>query len=295
MGSSSCMNTAKEAEESALYIGNLAYQALLEEVYTSPKPGLVDPYSNGAHTDMNVKTFEKSAAALKPYFITMALEGFRSWEAPPVLFERIRRIGILAERAMYQATEGVNTHKGLIFNLGILCAASGACLRAYQGIYLEQLLGFEQAMVREILTKEVKQMEGFKTGGEKNLTLYGSLGARGEAINGYSSVCLYSLPVLLEGIKEKKDWNLVKLHTLFHLMSQVEDSNIIARHNPQVLKEVKQQAQEFLDAGGAYRPDCIKRLEEMDEAFIKRNISSGGSADLLAVTIFLARLVNEKG
>ncbi|RFZ79250.1 triphosphoribosyl-dephospho-CoA synthase CitG [Lacrimispora amygdalina] len=295
MQSRSCVNVPSREEEAAYRIGNMAYRALLEEVYTLPKPGLVDPYSNGAHTDMNVVSFERSAKALKPYFVTMALEGERLWEAPPVLFETIRRIGILAERAMYQATGGVNTHKGLVFHLGILCGAAGACHRSFGRVALKQLMEMEQAMVRNVLVKEVQNMETFVSKGEKNLQKYGLTGARGEAISGYFSVFKISLPVMSMGLYNGQEWNRVKLETLFHLMSQVDDSNILSRHNPKVLNQVKKIAAEFLKAGGAYRKESIDLLKELDKWFVKKNISAGGSADLLAVTIFLTLLTGEWG
>ncbi len=295
MQSRSCVNVPSREEEAAYRIGNMAYRALLEEVYTLPKPGLVDPYSNGAHTDMNVVSFERSAKALKPYFVTMALEGERLWEAPPVLFETIRRIGILAERAMYQATGGVNTHKGLVFHLGILCGAAGACHRSFGRVNLKQLIEMEQAMVRNVLVKEVQNMETFVSKGEKNLQKYGLTGARGEAISGYSSVFKISLPVMTMGLYNGQEWNRVKLETLFHLMRQVDDSNILSRHNPKVLNQVKKIAAEFLKAGGAYRKESIDLLKELDKWFVKKNISAGGSADLLAVTIFLTLLTGEWG
>ncbi len=295
MQSRSCVNVPSREEEAAYRIGNMAYRALLEEVYTLPKPGLVDPYSNGAHTDMNVVSFERSAKALKPYFVTMALEGERLWEAPPVLFETIRRIGILAERAMYQATGGVNTHKGLVFHLGILCGAAGACHRSFGRVTLKQLMEMEQAMVRNVLVKEVQNMETFVSKGEKNLQKYGLTGARGEAISGYSSVFKISLPVMTMGLSNGQEWNRIKLETLFHLMSQVDDSNILSRHNPAVLNQVKKIAAEFLKAGGAYRKESIHLLKELDKWFVKKNISAGGSADLLAVTIFLTLLTGEWG
>lgn len=295
MQSRSCVNVPSKEEEAAYRIGNLAYRALLEEVYTLPKPGLVDPYSNGAHTDMNVASFERSAKALKPYFVTMALEGERLWEAPPVLFETIRRIGILAERAMYQATGGVNTHKGLVFHLGILCGAAGACHRSFGRVTLKQLMNMEQAMVRNVLMKEVQNMETFVSKGEKNFEKYGLTGARGEAISGYSSVFKISLPVMTMGLYNGQEWNSVKLETLFHLMSQVDDSNILSRHNPKVLNQVKKIAAEFLKAGGACRKESIDLLKELDKWFVKKNISAGGSADLLAVTIFLTLLTGEWG
>lgn len=289
------MNAENPLEKAAMRIGNMAYRALLEEVYTSPKPGLVDLYSSGAHKDMDVFTFERSAAALEPYFASMALEGMIFPGAPRLLFENIRRIGISAEKAMYQATDGVNTHKGLIFHIGILCGAAGACIWTGNGLTLKSLMEMEQAMVRETLTEEVENMDQYTSNGEKNLERYGTLGARGEAISGYSSVLEVSLPGMLERLKEGRDWNLIKLEALFMLMSRVADSNILARHNPKVLSEVQRLAEDFLRNEGVYRDSSILTLKHMDGEFIKRNISAGGCADLLAVTIFMAQLLRING
>lgn len=281
----------REAEK----IGYLAYLSLLEEVYTSPKPGLVDLYSAGAHKDMDYKTFERSAAAIKPFFVAMSCQGMLMADDPRLIFLSIRKTGMAAEKAMYQATGGVNTHKGLIFNLGILCAAAGNCLKKWERITLEQLLSIEQKMVKDTLEREILEIQKGKansnSNGEKNLLKYGSLGARGEAISGYESVRRISLPVMIKGVKEKKNWNAVKLETLFFLMSQTEDSNIIARHNPEVLKEVQELAESFLKAGGAYRENAVLALKKMDQTFTERKISAGGCADLLALTIFLFKLL----
>lgn len=293
MKNSSCVNSLQTMEKTACDIGSMAYRALLEEVYTSPKPGLVDLYSPGAHKDMDVTTFERSAKALKPYFASMALEGMKCPDTPWLLFETIRRVGLAAERAMYKATGGVNTHKGLIFNMGILSAAAGACIRTYGHVTVRHLMETEQAMVRDTLIKEVEEMNRFSSNGERNLRKYGTMGARGEAISGYASVCKVSLPVMIKGIKEGREWNRIKLETLFTLMSCVDDSNIIARHDPGVLLKVQETAREFLKAGGAYRDVSIDILKRVDEDFIKRNISAGGCADLLAVTIFILELINE--
>ena len=289
------MNAGNPLEKAAICIGNMAYRALLEEVYTSPKPGLVDLYSTGAHKDMDVSTFERSAAALEPYFASMALEGMIFPGAPRLLFENIRRIGISAERAMYQATDGVNTHKGLIFHMGILSGAAGACIWTGKGLTLKALMEMEQAMVRETLIREVENMEQYTSNGEKNLEQYGTLGARGEAISGYSSVLEISLPRMMERIREGKDWNLIKLEALFMLMSRVADSNILSRHNPKVLSEIQGLAEDFLRSEGVYRDSSILTLKRMDGEFIKRNISAGGCADLLAVTIFMAQLLKTTG
>lgn len=295
-------------------IGTKAWRALLEEVYTTPKPGLVDLYSCGAHKDMDVHTFERSADALRPYFIRMAAQGYTLRCTPEELFREIRKAGIAAEQAMYRATGGVNTHKGLIFTLGIFCAAAGRCrqeeISKKNGVKtdkrdfkcrtdlsyhfeLEELIRIEQQMTAETLKKELIQIkEGCAVShGEKNFQEYGSTGIRGEAILGYPSVVNLALPALRQGVKEKRDWNRVKLQTLLVLMSRTWDSNILSRQNPETLYQVHREAAEFLKRGGAYSVNAVEKLSSMDADYIKRNISAGGCADLLAAAIFLAMLL----
>lgn len=300
------MDVKKEArnmEQTAEHIGVLAYRALLEEVYTTPKPGLVDLATTGAHTDMDVHTFERSAAALCPWFVRMALEGETFQGTPRELFLKIRTYGIAAEQEMYRATGGVNTHKGLVFTLGIFCAAAGRLIKEGKRMNVRELVYMEQLMTAEILKEEIlhlvspsdaeDQTEGFQTNGIKNLQAYGTAGIRGEALLGYPSVTEAALPVLQQGKKEGRDWNLVKLQVLMTLMSQVQDSNILSRTCPEVLKNVHKEAKMFLDAGGAYQKDAVRILLQMDQSFIQRNISAGGCADILAAAIFLDSLVDE--
>ena len=278
-------------------IGTKAWMALLEEVYTTPKPGLVDLYSNGAHKDMDVHTFERSADALKPYFIQMAYQGHNLCCTYEELFRQIRKTGILAERAMYRATNGVNTHKGLIFTMGIYCAAAGRCIAERGRITAEHIRGIQQEMTVRILEKELDDLKmaekDGKTNGERNFRKYGTAGVRGEAIEGYRPIWGYALPVFCEGILEHRNYNDVKLQTLLVLMSRVQDSNILARHNEAALKEVQRQAANFLRQGGAYRAGAAQKLLELDREYTQKNISSGGCADLLATTIFLSKLLEE--
>ena len=278
----------------AVEIGIMAWKALLEEVVTTPKPGLVDFYSSGAHSDMDIHTFRKSAYALLPYFICMAEQGHTLLCTPKELFQVIRKTGIFAEQAMYRATGGINTHKGLIFTIGIFCAAAGRCLRMNQeSLSLEALIKMEKEMVSDSLEKELLDIctGNAVSHGEKNLKKYGKAGVRGEAINGYPSVVNLAVPVLQNGLKEKKQWNRIKLQALLSLMSEVEDSNVLSRHNPQVLYEVQREAAGFLEHGGAYTEDAIEKLFRMDFEYTERNISSGGCADLLATAIFLVMLL----
>lgn len=274
----------------AEYLGETAYRALLEEVYTTPKPGLVDGYSNGAHTDMTLDTFEKSAKALKPYFVEMAKAGQRLSETPQELFRFIRGIGRAAECAMYAATKGVNTHKGLVFSLGILCAAAAAAQEKEGNVTKESLIRMEQQMVCDILCGElgaIRRETVEKSHGETVYRAYGAMGVRGEALAGYPSVFELVLPVMQAGVAEKRTFNEVKLQTLLHLMSRVEDSNILSRTNPQMLANVQSLSQSFLRMGGAYREDAKEYLRIMDQIFTEQNISAGGCADLLALTIFV--------
>lgn len=282
------------ASEIAEYIGNRAYRALLAEVYTTPKPGLVDLSSNGAHRDMNVRTFEKSALALYPWFVRMTAQGVLLQCSPEDLFRDVRKSGTKAEKAMYRATGGINTHKGMIFTMGIFCAAAGRCIREGNGMLgWKELRGMQRQMVCKELAEELGTI--LKTTahshGEQNLQKYGTSGVRGEALAGYPSLFQVALPVLQQGVAEGHEWNRVKLQTLLVLMSSTQDSNIISRTSPEELNRVQREISDFLKAGGAYRKDAIEFLQELDQEYIQRNISAGGCADLLAATIFLHSIV----
>jgi len=287
----------KNSEDIAWSIGTTAFAALLEELYTTPKPGLVDLYSCGAHQDMNDQTFEKSAAAIRPFLTEMAAQGYLSGGTPEELFLAVRKTGLAAEQAMYEATDGVNTHKGLIFSLGIFCAAAGRCIREGTEINYENLVSTEKQMTYRILLEELEQIKKRQavSHGEILLKQYNTWGIRGEAIRGYPSVTGLAVPVMQKGTQLGKDWNLVKLQTLLVLMSSVEDSNILARHNPAVLSQVHSEAAAFLKAGGAYAAAAVEQLRMMDRDYIRRNISAGGCADLLAITIFFELLMKKDG
>lgn len=284
-------NLSKEGEQVAQQIAEMAEWALVEEVRTTPKPGLVDCYSNGAHTDMNLQTFLKSAAALRPYFKRMAECGWLYYQTPERIFLKIREIGKEAERAMYRATEGINTHKGLVFSIGILGAAAASVYRRYGRFVREAVFATEQKMVQKILFCELAQQHMRPaTHGEAVYHKYGSMGARGEALTGYATVREVALPMLESGMREEHEFELVKLQTLLALMGQVEDSNILSRSSMERLREVQHMARAFLNMGGMYRCDSTETMKKWDALFVQWNISPGGSADLLATTLFLYRL-----
>lgn len=277
-------------------IGQKAYEALIEEVITTPKPGLVDLYSNGAHTDMDAGTFRRSAEALRPFFVSMAETGLGKDGDPEDLFLTIRKTGLEAEKAMYAATGGVNTHKGIIFTFGLFCAAAGRLLQKEKGLTPENLLDMQQRMTVRILSRELADLRRQPavhvqlSHGEQNLRRYGTTGIRGEAIAGYPDLFRIGLPVLQDGIRQNMDWNRVKLQTLLSLMAQTEDSNILSRGGPEELRKVQEEMRNFLQKGGAYGENALEILEEMDADYIRRNCSPGGCADLLAAAILIDSL-----
>ena len=285
--------------EISFAIGTLAKKAMLDEVFTTPKPGLVDCYSNGAHTDMDLRTFQKSADVITPYLIQMCETGAYSPKLNADTFAEIREIGMEAEKAMYQATGGVNTHKGMIFSMGIMAASAGYCISHGYQMTENTLFFLEQKLVRDTLLKEMRvlretEQELQTTNGENLYRRTGIEGIRGEAVSGYESVRKHALPVFYRGMKDGRDYNCVKLQTLFSLMKWVQDSNIGSRRGEQTLEMVHRCADTFLKNGGAYQKDAVEQLKQMDAFFIVENISAGGCADLLAVTIFVYDLLQYK-
>jgi triphosphoribosyl-dephospho-CoA synthase len=261
---------------------------MLHEVAATPKPGLVDRNNCGAHKEMDIFTFCSSVSVLQPYFVQMAYEGIRfKGNDDSDLLKNIRPIGIEAEKRMFQVTKGVNTHKGLIFSLGILISAAAYIYSRKGKVSAEEICKVSSSMCRDIVKKELKDSNRTTTKGEKLFKKTGVTGIRGEAEAGFPSVINKSLPFLKQS---KGDWNLRLVNTLLHLMTIVEDSNILGRHNRETLDLVQNQTREVLLKGGPSNHRGMEILNQMDLNFIDKNISPGGSADLLAVTIFLYKI-----
>jgi triphosphoribosyl-dephospho-CoA synthase len=279
------------AEQWIQTISQKALLALLYEVSASPKPGLVDRFNQGAHQDMDFFTFMASSAALSNYFNDCVTEGIKySGKDPKQLFQALRSIGIEAEKAMFAATNNVNTHKGLIFSLGIICAAASCCMMESQNkiIDTEKICTKVSKMTQGLCLRELTLLKKTVnlTYGEKLYVNYGLKGIRGEVENGFPTVRNYSLPVLKK-LKSLSNISIndIYVQTLFHLMAVNEDTNIVARHNLETLERVHLYAQRVLDAGGMLTQEGVQMIDKLDKEFIRRNISPGGSADLLAVTI----------
>lgn len=269
-------------------IADLAVKSLLEEVHITPKPGLVDKRNTGSHTDMDLDTFIASANALRSYFAECVTIGQdTSLQPAEETFRLLRQAGLQAEKAMYQATGGVNTHKGAIFTLGILCGSMGRLWSAETPAPTLTLLLKECAAVGQAAMKDFTKMDG-STAGQKLYQQKGLRGIRGEVATGLPAIANIALPALEEGIAKGLSFNDAAACALIQLIARVEDTNLYHRGGDRGAAFAKESAKKLV----AF--PTIAQIEAMDDAFIARNLSPGGCADLLAATCFLHYIIGEK-
>jgi triphosphoribosyl-dephospho-CoA synthase len=260
-------------------IGDSAAQCLLVELETWPKPGLVSHIDRGSHDDMDVGTFRRSVAAIRPY-----LQRLAEAAAGGCGMGRLRVIGIEAEAAMLGATSGINTHRGAIFGLGLLCAAAGA--RAGGLVHPELPLG-------EIVASRwgASILEGptlLHSHGSEARRRFRAGGARLEAARGFPSVYRIGLPALRRGARAVPgDAEAARVEACFALIATVEDTNLLHRGGIEGLSFAHRATRSFLDMGGVCTPDWRPRAKSIHESFVARRLSPGGSADLLAMTLFV--------
>lgn len=248
-------------------ISRLALNALEAELALTPKPGLVDQKDNGAHADMNYGLMQRSITSLRPYFNQLALLGYKK-DVPNV--DEIINIGLSAERAMMEATAGVNTHKGALFALGLGVVAVAHLAFQNEVITAEQL--------QHEISRIAQQIPSAKsTHGAEVTERYQVTGALASAREGYSLLFADWLPFLRGAEAET-----TRLHkTLLRIMATLDDTNVYYRKGATAVSEMREDALRLLDSFSIYE------LEKLNEKYVKENISPGGSADMLALTIFV--------
>ncbi len=300
------------------YVAECALEALLLEVAATPKPGLVDRRNNGAHRDMNFYTFIRSALSLRPHFAIMAQAGQDLAQKPPQeLFNYVRILGLAAEKDMFAATNNINTHKGALFALGLLCASAGqACCRsadrsgwqpAALGQFVAQMSqGLCQRELADLNTLAAQATNATQatgavslnnaepdikvrptaalTHGQRMYLQYGACGARGQAESGFAQVIEKYLPYLRDLKKQQLDQDEILVRTLLLIGADLDDTNILNRVGATKAAWAKE-ACAALHEHYTHEAAC-----QLDDLFIKELISPGGSADLLSVTIFLDKL-----
>lgn len=276
-------NFFREADRKA--VAALAVQSLLDEVRVTPKPGLVDRHNNGSHTDMDLALFEKSAAALAPYWDECVKIGMESAAlAPEETFLRLRRAGLDAEQTMLAATNGVNTHKGAIFLLGILCGAVGRLWNAEAPCRDAEMLCAECArMTAAPLGEELKCLAP-NTSGAQFYLRHGMRGARGEVMDGLPGVWKTALPTLKTAVAHGCDREHAAAIALLHLIARQSDTNMVKRGGIDGAAWGAQQARELLKNDPF---PSVQDIAALDTQFIQKNLSPGGCADLLALTLLL--------
>ena len=243
-------------------ISGYAVQAMLDEVRLTPKPGLVDMANNGAHQDMNLELMEKSANSLRTYFQTAVWLGIEKGDA---CVRELQSAGIEAEKTMFSTTGGVNTHKGAVFLLGLLCAGTGRLLGEAGGdVFADAARIAAGLRSGPDITHGAAVKKRFKAGG-----------ARAEALAGFPHVVM-AYRLLHRGASQYE--------VLLSLLRDVEDSNLLWRGGKDGLAYVQNTAKRILTMEKEQRE---RELLKFDEECIRRNLSPGGSADLLACALFL--------
>jgi len=263
-------------------IAALAERSLLLEISTWPKPGLVSDIDNGSHTDMDAAMFRRSAAVICPFFAELVEMGGRNSD-----ISVLRKIGLRAERAMLKATQGVNTHRGAIFGLGLLCAAAG--LRAAEHASVTMPLG---KLVRLRWGRDIAggpRLPG--SHGETAEHRYGAGGARQEAARGFPSVYEIGLPALTNATRvTAKDDETSRVQACFAIIAVLEDTNLLHRGGTDGLRFAQLAAQSFLERGGVQQPNWLECAEAAHREFVERRLSPGGAADILAMSLFVREL-----
>jgi triphosphoribosyl-dephospho-CoA synthase len=255
-----------------------AVRALLEELATWPKPGLVSHVDNGSHDDMDAAMLQRSAEVLGPFFEELAQAG-----SDHDSMASLREIGLRAEAAMLTATAGVNTHRGTIFGLGLLCAAAGLkAARSLDGkAARQQTLG---AIVSQHWGHDIRR-------GPIPIRRYGAGGARLEAASGFPSIYAVALPALHHGSRiARNDKAAAHVQACFALIATVGDTNLLHRGGAEGALYAREAAATFLREGGVGASDWREQAASVHAGFVARRLSPGGCADLLAMTLFVDAL-----
>lgn len=254
-------------------IAHLATRALQAELDTTPKPGLVDKRDNGAHRDMDHALMLRSIRALHPYFIRLAQLGCSSPQPP---HDDIVRIGIEAERAMFEATGGVNTYKGALFSMGLAVIAAGGAALCHN----------TNAMSSSIAALASRFPITKGTHGSEAKTRACLKGALDNARDGYRMLFEAWLPFYETCVESADPYALHK--TLLRIMCDLDDTNIVYRTSIATMLQVKEESKQLLQSFS------IMGLETMNSKFMRCNISPGGSADMLSLVVFLYSVLRKQ-
>lgn len=279
------------AEKDAQWLACQAARALMTEVCTTPKPGLIDRANNGSHRDMDIFTFLDSTAAILPYFLRAARLGQETAAlTPDETFAQLRTEGLRAERAMFAATRDVNTHKGAVYSMGLVCGAAGRLWT--EAGFPHDANAILDECARLAAPSAQRTLDGLcssnaSTAGEAAYLRCGLRGVRGEAADGFPAVRNIALPALEEALSNGKTLEQAGAHVLLRLIAAVNDTNLIARGGPDGRQWAALRATQLLAREQGFDRDALILF---DTEMVEKNLSPGGCADLLALTYLLHAL-----
>jgi triphosphoribosyl-dephospho-CoA synthase len=274
----------------AYALGAAAVRALYVELMLEPKPGLVSLRDSGSHHDMDAATFMRSLFSLRHYFMRIAQAGARG-----AAFPELEALGLAAESRMLAATHGVNTHRGAVFCLGLLCAAAGRLLALGRPIHPAGL----QAALREAWGDALHQRAEHacrrppRSNGEQAARHHGLRGAGDEAARGFPTLFDVTLPALQQALQQGWPPRAARTQALFATLAVLDDTNLVHRGGLPGLHHARQAARDFLAAGGAGRPGWIEHARSIHQSFVARRLSPGGSADLLGCACWIAMVCHD--
>ncbi|MGO1074100.1 triphosphoribosyl-dephospho-CoA synthase [Inquilinus sp. CA228] len=273
------LDPAVSADPDAL--ADLAAWALVEEAELTPKPGLVDRRGPGAHRDLDLETLRRSARSLRPAFRTMA-EAAQGRAPDRALREELAAIGRVGEIHMMAATGGSNAHRGAIWALGLLLA--GTVIVGPAGS--RHIAG----TAAEIARWPDRFAPQASSNGERVRQAHGAVGARGEAQAGFPHVVAIALPALRASRAAGANETEARLDALLAVIASLDDTCLLHRGGRPALAAAQSGARAVLAAGGTATPAGHAALLALDADLLSRWVSPGGSADLLAATLFLDRI-----
>jgi triphosphoribosyl-dephospho-CoA synthase len=263
------------------WLSELAWQSLIAEAELTPKPGLVDGRGSGSHSDLSIDLMRRSADAIAPYFTRMALASAEA-QMDTSLRTAVATIGREAEAAMLRATSGSNAHKGAIWVLGLLVCAASLC-EGSNPEFVAEAAGYLARLPDRARPHAVSH-------GDVVLKRYGATGARGEAYVNFPHVVKIGLPALKAARKSGGTERDSRLAALLAIMSHLDDTCVLYRGGAEAQKIAHEGAARVIKVGG---PGSIRgnaALIALGREFVRLRISPGGSADLLAATLFLDAL-----
>jgi len=289
-------------QASLIQISRAAVRALHAELALEPKPGLVSYRDNGSHVDMNVSTLFKSLFTLRQFFREVARTGS---EARPLA--ELQSLGLRAEARMLKSTGGINTHRGAIFSLGLLCAAGGllaARRSSFVAGYLRETLMNQWGEALRSRAAQARRSSALRTGqlsigqlsnGQRVAHRFQLRSAHEEAAQGFPTLFGVTLPALQDAIALGVPPRAAKVHCLFATIAELDDTNVAHRGGLEAIDFVKGRATGFIESGSVWQPDWLNQARRIHAEFVELRLSPGGAADMLACACWIHEMESLAG